>query len=70
MSRNVQPNYSYLDAKLSISSADALKKEILGKCDHLNMKEMANDVRPFLFENSDAKKIVQFADVVRQYSFE
>jgi hypothetical protein len=29
MSRNTKPDYSYLDAKLSISTADALKKKIL-----------------------------------------
>lgn len=70
MSRNVQPNYSYLDAKLSISSADALKKEILDKCDQLDMEEMANDVRPFLFDNSDAKKVLRFTDLINQYPFQ
>ena len=70
MSRYIKPDYSYLDPKLSISSEDDLKEKILDKCDQLNMEEMANDVRPFLFENSDAKKVVRFIDVVRQYSFE
>lgn len=70
MSRDIKPDYSYLNAKLSISNADAIKEKILDKCDQMNMEEMANDVRPFLFENSDAKKVVRFADVVRQYSFE
>jgi len=70
MSRNIQPNYNYLDAKLSISSGDALKKEILDKCDQLNMVKMANDVRPFLFETSDVKKVLRFADLINQYSFQ
>lgn len=70
MSRNVKPDYSYLDAKLSISNADALKAKILDKCDQQDMEEMANDVKPFLFEASDTKKIKRFADIVRQYSFE
>jgi hypothetical protein len=47
-----------------------LKNEILEKCDQLNMEEMATDVMPFLFENSDTKKIVRFVDLVKQYSFE
>lgn len=70
MSRDIKPDYNYLDSKLSISSADAIKEKILDKCDQLNIKEMANDVRPFLFETSDTKKVVRFADLVRQYSFE
>lgn len=69
MSRNIKPNYNYLDAKLSISNADRLKERILEKCDQLNMEEMADDVRPFLFENSETKKVAQFMDVVRQYTF-
>lgn len=59
--------------KLSISNTDTLKKIILEKCDQLDMEEMeemADDVRPFLFETSDPKKFVRFADLVRQYSFE
>ncbi|MEX2410822.1 MAG: nucleotidyl transferase AbiEii/AbiGii toxin family protein, partial [Candidatus Paceibacterota bacterium] len=51
MSRNIKPDYRYLNEKLSISNADTLKNDILFKCDQLNMEEMANDVRPFLFEN-------------------
>lgn len=70
MSRGIKPNYSYLDAKLSISNPDAVKEEILDKCDQLNLKEMADDVMPFLFEHSDVKKVVRFADLVKQYSFE
>lgn len=70
MSRDIKPNYNYLDAKLSISNADALKAKILETCDQLNMEEMANDVKSFLFENSEVKRVVRFTDVVRQYSFE
>lgn len=70
MSRNIKPNYSYLDDKLSISNEDALKAKILEKCNQLDMQEMADDIKPFLFENSDTKKVIWFSDLVRQYSFE
>lgn len=70
MSRDIKPDYSYLDAKLSISNPDAVKEEILDKCDQLDMKEMADDVRPFLFEHSDVKKVERFVDLVKQYSFD
>ncbi|MEX2602743.1 MAG: hypothetical protein WD361_01005 [Gracilimonas sp.] len=69
MSRNIKPDYRYLDEKLSISNADALKNELLEKGTQLNMVEMANDVRPFLFKNYDTKKIEQFIDLIQQYSF-
>ncbi|MCC5905736.1 MAG: nucleotidyl transferase AbiEii/AbiGii toxin family protein [Balneolaceae bacterium] len=69
MSRDIKPDYSYLDAKLSITNADALKEKILVKCNQLNMEDMANDVRPFIFDTSDTKKIVRFVDLVKQYSF-
>ncbi|MEX1014884.1 MAG: nucleotidyl transferase AbiEii/AbiGii toxin family protein, partial [Candidatus Paceibacterota bacterium] len=70
MSRHIKPDYRYLDVKLSISNADALKNELLEKGTQLNMEEMANDVRPFLFENSDTKKVEPFIDLIQQYSFE
>jgi len=73
MSRNIKPDYRYLDEKISISNADAdadaLKNELLEKGTQLNLVEMANDVRPFLFENFDTKKVERFVDLIRQYSF-
>ena len=69
MSRDIKPNYNYLDAKLSISNADTLKEKIIDKCNQIDMEEMADDVRPFLFENSDVKKVERFVDLVKQYSF-
>ncbi len=69
MSRNINPDYNYLDAKLSISNAKTLKEQVIDKCNLLNMEDMANDVSPFLFENTDTKKVIRFTDVVRQYSF-
>ena len=69
MSRNVQPNYEYLNEKISVSNANSLKNIVLEKCQQLNMEEMAKDVEPFLFKPTDRKKVVQFEDVVRQYAF-
>lgn len=69
MSRNIQPDYKYLKEKISVSSAGILKKVVLERCQQLDMEEMAQDVEPFLFKPTDRKKILQFEDVVRQYSF-
>lgn len=70
MSRNIKPDYSYLDAKLSITKADTLKEKILDKCGQLDMEKMAMDVSPFLFEASETKKVIRFVDLVKQYSFQ
>lgn len=69
MGRGIKPDYRYLDAKLSISNAEALKVAILNKCNQLNMDQMAEDVKPFLFDSTDVKKVDRFVDVIRQYAF-
>ena len=69
MGRNTQPDYNYLNEKLSVSDADALKSVVLEKCQQLDMEDMAKDVEPFLFKPTDRKKIIQFEAVVQQYAF-
>lgn len=32
----------------------------------LNLKELAKDVEPFLFQPSDSKKIILFSDYIKQ----
>lgn len=56
MCRDIKPDFSYLNAKLSITNADTLIEKILDKCDQLDMEKMAKDVSPFLFEASETKK--------------
>lgn len=69
MSRNITPNYSYLENKINVSEGQILKKTILEKCSKLDMKKMAEDVEPFLFDSAAKKKVVLFEDVVEQYNF-
>lgn len=69
MSRQIKPDYEYLNAKLSVSKPAILKKRILEKCRQLDMNKMADDVRPFLFDPNDIRKIIHFEDVVDQYEF-
>jgi hypothetical protein len=69
MGRNIKPNYSYLNEKLSISNSNILKESVLGQCSQLDMKAMAGDVKPFLFDADDAKKVRLFKEVVAQYDF-
>jgi hypothetical protein len=63
-----QPNYDYLKLKLNITDAKQLKEAVLGKCDKIDMKEMARDVQPFLFDPADIKKVISFEEYLRQIS--
>ncbi len=60
------PNYEYLNMKLSINNPDDLRQQIIDKCTAQNMQEMAEDVRPFLFEKKDEKKILFFLKYLEQ----
>ena len=61
-----KPNYKYLQQKVGIKNEAQLKEKLLERCKKLNMKQMANDVKPFLFNPSDMKKVELFADYIRQ----
>ncbi|MCX6180816.1 MAG: nucleotidyl transferase AbiEii/AbiGii toxin family protein [Bacteroidetes bacterium] len=61
-----QPNYDYLKLKLKVSSSGQLKNVLLKKCAQLNMNEMANDVKPFLFNPNDINKIILFPKLIEQ----
>jgi hypothetical protein len=61
-----KPNYDYLDLKLQVKTPEELKNTLLNKCSSLNMEEVAADVRPFLFNSSDTRKVILFPDYIRQ----
>ena len=60
LGRNIRPNYNFLEQKIKISNADELKESLIEKLSQLNMKEMAKDVTPFLFNAKDEKKVLLF----------
>ncbi|MBU1013663.1 MAG: nucleotidyl transferase AbiEii/AbiGii toxin family protein [Bacteroidetes bacterium] len=60
LGKNIKPDYGYLKQKLNISTASDLKDKISHKLKQLNMKEMADDVKPFLFNPTDEKKVLAF----------
>jgi len=66
MSKGVQPDYGFLNAKINIDDAVTLKKAILDICQSLDMINFAKDVEPFLFNSADMQKVVRFADYFRQ----
>ena len=68
LSKIDRPNYNYLEGKVNIANAQQLKEAVLHKCSTINMKEMATDVQPFLFDPADAKKVILFEEYLRQVS--
>ena len=66
LSRVDSPSYDYLKLKTGIDNVKELKTQVLKKCELLDMKEMAKDVQPFLFDADDAKKVVLFAEYIKQ----
>lgn len=60
------PNYEYLKIKLGINNSDELRGLIIDKCKQLDMKEMADDVKLFLFEKKDEKKVLLFPKYIEQ----
>lgn len=66
LGRNFKPDYNYLRLKLFINSSNELKDLMFNKLGKLNMDEMADDVRPFLINIKDEKKIRLFKTYLEQ----
>ncbi|MFH1378907.1 MAG: nucleotidyl transferase AbiEii/AbiGii toxin family protein, partial [bacterium] len=60
----VKPNYSYLHEKMAIVDKAGLKKKLLAKCKTLDLKRLAKDVEPFLFNPDDTKRVEYFSDYI------
>jgi hypothetical protein len=61
-----RPNYNYLKHKLGVETAQELKSMVLNKCTTIDMQEMARDVKPFLFNPDDEKKVLLFEPYLEQ----
>jgi predicted nucleotidyltransferase component of viral defense system len=60
----VEPDFAYLSNKTGINNSQELKKAVIDKCAKLNMSKMAEDVKPFLFNGNDVKKILLFEEYI------
>lgn len=63
LSRSVTPDYSYLEEKIGVSNAEALRVYILEKTRTYNFSDLAEDVKPFLFTPADAVRVERFKEV-------
>lgn len=70
LSKISAPDYGYLQQKLGITGSEKLKERLLAHCGSIDMAEMANDVKPFLFNPKEAKKVRLFVDYIAQQSLE
>lgn len=61
-----KPNYDYLDLKLKVNNPKDLKQKLLDRCKEIDMKAVAKDVKPFLFNSEDTKTIMLFPDYINQ----
>jgi hypothetical protein len=64
--KDTKPDYDYLEQKLKIKTEKELKDKLITRCKKLNMKQVANDVKPFLFESKDAVKVELFEKYIIQ----
>jgi predicted nucleotidyltransferase component of viral defense system len=67
--QKTKPNYDYLQQKIGVADSQVLKDKIISHIRDLNLKELAKDVEPFLFNPSDSKKIILFTDYIKQVEF-
>jgi len=66
LGQGLTPNYDYLNVKIGVDNPGELRDCIIEKCNELDMHEMAKDVRPFLFDKKDDKKVLLFSKYMKQ----
>ena len=59
-----KPNYAYLQLKLGVKDTADLRHRLDEKCKKLDFAHLAKDIEQFLFNPSDARKILLFKDYV------
>jgi len=58
------PDLQYLKEKAGLESFDNVKKALIQKIKKLDLKKMAEDIKPFIFDKTDVKKIELFTDYI------
>jgi len=64
--KTTKPNFEYLNQKIGISNANDLLNKVLIELKNIDLKEMSEDVKPFLFNSTDIKKILHFKNYIIQ----
>jgi predicted nucleotidyltransferase component of viral defense system len=61
-----RPNFAYLRSKADINHQADLKKRLLSRCKQLDFEQLSRDLKPFLTNLSDTKKILLFSDYIKK----
>jgi len=64
--KKYKPNYDYLNQKLNIKNGKDLTTRLLAITKKIDFEKMARDVKPFLFNPSDAEKLKLFNAYIKQ----
>lgn len=60
------PNYEYLQLKMDIETGQQLKMKLLTLDGNIDLNVLANDVKPFLFNADDAKRVTLFMSFIKK----
>lgn len=66
LSGKTKPNFEYLKLRSGIKNFEDLKTKLLTKSKALNFEALADDVKPFLFNPDDSKKVLLFTRFVNK----
>ena len=68
LSEMTRPDYGYLEEKAGISTKSALIDALRSRVQGVNLKSLARDVEPFLFEPSQKDRIIHMSDWLERQS--
>lgn len=66
LSKSIKPNFGYLAARLDAPTPDALRHRVSEILTRVRLDDMAADVRPFLFNPTDEKRVRLFEQILAQ----
>ena len=61
-----KPNYAYLKEKIGVSNETELRARLEAEFKKLDFKELGRDVKAFLFNPADVKRVELFPEYIRQ----
>ena len=65
-----RPDFGYLRSKADINHQADLKKRLLSRCKELDLEQLSRDLKPFLTNPSDTKKILLFSEYIKKIELE
>ena len=66
LSSLAKPNFEYIKIKLGAKDVESLRKKLLDRIKALDFKELGRDVKPFLFNADDVRKVELFPEFLAQ----